>query len=310
MKISFGIVNYNRLFYLKSCAESLMESVKDYDDELEFICIDDNSKEKGTQEYLQTLKDRGWTIINQEETRSKEKKDIGKIKDVIDEFSAALNLFHQTASGEYIVPLQGDTQFIRKGWLNEYVDFLDSRDDVFVVMLDAQRKVRLENEQYEKHKMSNSIFAIQKHKVIPGAGDCFYNKECLDTMGGWKVDGNINAEDLFSTMGNAHFHGRKKVFVPWFPASVAIFTDPRGTQGRVRGNVRYGLYWEALKDNLYYQWVDKKDFVFHDHRPFSIEEIAIANGDWELPIDECGNWKKNPINWPIGTENVSYEIIS
>ena len=145
MKISFGIINYNRLFYLKSCAESLMESVKDYDGELEFICIDDNSKEKGTQEYLQTLKERGWTVINQEESRSEEKKDIGKIKDVIDEFSAALNLLHQKATGEYVVPLQGDTQFVRKGWLQEYVDFLDSRDDVLAVMLDAQRKVRLAN---------------------------------------------------------------------------------------------------------------------------------------------------------------------
>ena len=105
MKISFGIINYNRLFYLKSCAESLMESVEDYDGELEFICIDDNSKEPGTQEYLQTLKDRGWTVINQEEHRQAEKQSIGEVKHVIDEFSAALNLFHQTATGEYIVPL-------------------------------------------------------------------------------------------------------------------------------------------------------------------------------------------------------------
>ena len=74
MKITFGIINYNRLYYLKSCAESLMESIKDYDGELEFICIDDNSREKGTQEYLQTLKERGWKIINQEDERDKQKK--------------------------------------------------------------------------------------------------------------------------------------------------------------------------------------------------------------------------------------------
>ena len=43
MKVTFGIINYNRLFYLKSCAESLMQSVEDYDGEVEFICIDDNS---------------------------------------------------------------------------------------------------------------------------------------------------------------------------------------------------------------------------------------------------------------------------
>ena len=310
MKISFGIINYNRLFYLKSCAESLMESVEDYDGELEFICIDDNSKEPGTQEYLQTLKDRGWTVINQEEHRQAEKQSIGEVKHVIDEFSAALNLFHQTATGEYIVPLQGDTQFVRKGWLDEYVDFLSTRNDVIAVMLDAQRKVRLEGGQYEKHTTDNATFAIQRGKIIPGAGDCFYNKECLDTMGGWKVGENNNAEDIFTTMGDAYFSGRKKVFVPWCPVSVAIFTDPRGTQGRVRGNVRYGLYWEALNNNMYYQWVDKENLPEHKHRPVSIEEIAVANGDWTLPIDDNGAWKKNPINWPTETENVPYELIS
>ena len=128
-------------------------------------------------------------------------------------------------------------------------------------------------------------------------------------MGGWKIGENDNAEDLFTVMGNAYFSGRKKVFVPWFPVSIAIFTDPRGTQGRVRGNIRYGLYWEA-KDNLYYQWIDKKDFTFHNDRPFSIEELAIANGNWDLPIDANGCWKKNPINWPVETENVFYEVVS
>ena len=67
MKISFGIVNYNRLFHLKSCAESLMQSIEDYEGEVEFICIDDNSKEPGTKEYLETLSERGWKVINQED---------------------------------------------------------------------------------------------------------------------------------------------------------------------------------------------------------------------------------------------------
>ena len=67
-KVTFGIINYNRLFYLKSCAESLMESVEDYDN-VEFICIDDNSREVGTKAYLASLRERGWTVINQEEYR-------------------------------------------------------------------------------------------------------------------------------------------------------------------------------------------------------------------------------------------------
>jgi len=309
MKISFGIINYNRLYYLKSCAESLMRSVEGYGGDLEFICIDDNSKEEGTQEYLQTLKDRGWNVINQEDVRAQPKQEIGEIKHVIDEFSAALNLFHKTATGDYIVPLQGDMQFIRKGWLTEYTTFLESRDDVFALMLDAQRKVRLVNRRYEKISVEDSFFAVQKGRIIPGAGDCFYNKEYLDLIGGWQIGQEKNAEDSLTEMAFNMFSGRKKVYIPWIPVSIAIYTDPRGTNGRVRGNIRYGLYWEALKNDLYYQWVKKEDFVLHGDRPLSIEELAKANGDWELPLDEGGNWKKNPINWPLETKDVPYEVI-
>ena len=96
--------------------------------------------------------------------------------------------------------------------------------------------------------------------------------------------------------------------MPWVPASVAIYTDPRGTMGRVRGNTRYGVYWEALDNNLYYKWIDQDRIKSFEHRPLSIEEVAIANGDWELPIDKSGNWKKNPINWPY-EKNVPHEVI-
>ncbi len=308
MKITFGIINYNRLFYLKSCAESLMKSLEGYEGELEFICIDDNSKESGTKQYLKTLEKRGWTVINQEDTRTQSKTNIKIIKDVIDEFSNALNLFYERSTGDYIVPLQGDMQFIRKGWLNEYVKFLQERDDVLAVMLDAQRTIRLEDRSYNKVKSGDNIFAVQNGRIIPGAGDCFYNKQCLDRMGGWVVGLDDNAEDIFTILGKKLFRGKKKVYVPWFPVSISIQTDPRGTNGRVRGNMRYGKYWEALEDDLYYKFVDKKDYSLLEDRPFGIEDLVVANGDWELPIDDMGRWKKNPINWPVESDVECNEI--
>ena len=51
MKITFGIVNCNRLFYLKSCVESLIETTQDYL-EKELIIVDNASNEDGTEEYL------------------------------------------------------------------------------------------------------------------------------------------------------------------------------------------------------------------------------------------------------------------
>jgi len=309
MKITIGMINYNRLFYLKSCVESLMQSIEDYNGEIELICIDDNSKEKGTEEYLQNLSERGWKIINQEDHRTKTKADIKEVKDLIDEYSAALNILHQESTGDLIVPLQGDMQFVRKNWLQDYVSLFSERDDVFVAVLDAQRKVRLDRAYFTNHtKHGNNIFVVNPSRIVPGAGDCFYKREYLDEMGGWKVGENNNSEDLFTQTANKMFPD-KKVFMPWLPVSIAIYTDPRGTMGRVRGNSRYGLYWEALKDNMYYEWVDLKDLEVSTRRPLSIEEMAVANGDWELPVDKQGNWKKNPINWPAETENVPCETI-
>jgi hypothetical protein len=309
MKVSFGIINYNRLFYLKSCAETLMKSVEDYEGEVEFICIDDNSKEKDTKEYLKTLSDRGWKVINQQDYRPSNKKDIGIIQDVIDEFSSALNLFYELSTGEIIAPLQGDTQFVRKNWLQDYVSLFSERDDVFAAFLDAQRKVRLESADFVDHtKHGNNIFAVNPSRIIPGAGDCFYKRKYLQEMNAWSPEQATNAEDLFTSVATGMFPN-KKVYMPWLPVSIGIFTDPRGTNGRVRGNVRYGLYWEALNDNRYYEWVDLKEVKINKNRPASIEELAKANGDWELPINTKGDWKKNPINWPLERENVDYEEI-
>lgn len=292
MKVSFGIINYNRLFYLKSCAESLMESVKDYPD-VEFICIDDNSKEPGTKEYLKTLEERGWRVINQEETRDYKK----EIKIAYDDsthvrpFSEALNLFNDLTTGELIAPLQGDMQFIRKNWLKSYVSFFEERDDVFSILFDAQRKVRLQNNHYQKFTVNDSIFAIEGGRKIGGAGDVMFKKELIDKIGGWHIDKEASAEELFSIMATEVFYGKMKVFMPWVSPSVVIATDKRGTNARVRGNKRYGDYWEA-KDNLYYEWVDVSKLEDNGIHPIPIEELAVAHGEWELPIDEEGNWKK------------------
>ena len=54
-KVSFGLVNCNRLFYLKSCLESLIYCTEDYDNK-EFLVVDNASVEKGTEEYLEQLR--------------------------------------------------------------------------------------------------------------------------------------------------------------------------------------------------------------------------------------------------------------
>jgi glycosyltransferase involved in cell wall biosynthesis len=308
MKITFGIVNYNRLFYLKSCAESLMASVEDYHDDIQFICVDDNSVEPGTKEYLEHLKTKNWLIINQEDRRNNEKSSIHGNVEHIDPWAEAVNLIYENATGDLIAPLQGDMQFIRKNWLEDYVQLYKNNSDVFAAMFDAQRRIRLERSSFDNKKNAGkNTFAVESNRRIPGAGDCFYDKQTLKAIGGWHPGKKTNAEDLFRGMIERKYGEKKKVYVPWLPVAVAIYTDPRGTNGRVRGNRRYGDYWQA-KDDFYYQWLDEKTVKINTNRPSSIEEVTKPNGDWLLPIDEYGNWKKRPVDTNSHNPN-DYETI-
>src|SRR3990167_840285 len=143
-RVSFGVINFNRLYYLKACTKSLQESVRDYNG-VQLICIDDSSIESGTAEYLEELEHNGWVVIDQGRYRTGEKGFIGDNVAHIKPFSEALNILYKESNGDYIVPLQGDSQFVRHNWLTSYVRLMQEREDVGAIMLDAQRKIRLNN---------------------------------------------------------------------------------------------------------------------------------------------------------------------
>tara|TARA_R110000824_G_scaffold157392_2_gene330843 strand:- start:755 stop:1126 length:372 start_codon:yes stop_codon:yes gene_type:complete len=86
--------------------------------------------------------------------------------------------------------------------------------------------------------------------------------------------------------------------MPKISPAVAIFTDKRGTNARVRGNKRYGDYWAPKESFKYYKirtLEEMKKISVNSELPIGIEKTAIAIG-WDLPIDGLGNWKKNPID--------------
>ena len=87
--------------------------------------------------------------------------------------------------------------------------------------------------------------------------------------------------------------------VPIVPPSAGIHTDFRGTNARIRGHRRYGDYWAPKEDFRYYKIQDYKTLVDrkyeNDGCPLSIEQCVEAVGGWRLPVDDNGNWKKNPI---------------
>jgi len=298
-KVTFGIVNCNRFYYLKSCFESIVETTSEYRDK-EFIIVDNASSEPGTDQYLKDLESQGARVFRNEK------------RDPANEFAKGLNTICREATGDFIIPLQGDMQFILNGWLTEYVDFYQKNIDIIgCISLDAQRRLT-----HDSHFRSMSQFigegsikfcADLERPPFSGAADCMYSRKMIDIFYPWNEEnqnheGTLDSETSMlqkvSMMRSNPQFPYKELYcvVPSIPASIAIYTDSRGTNARVRGNKRYGEYWPAKGErSKYYETISIDEAVLRfSSFPVSIEDIANPIG-WSAPIDENGSWMKNPI---------------
>ena len=139
--VTFGIVNCNRLYYLKSCLESFLFCTQDYPNK-EIIIVDNASIEEGTEEYLKEKENQGFKIIRNSK------------RDPSNEFARGLNRVWRESKGEYVIITQGDMQFILKNkWLHRYVElFQANQQNIGCITFDAQRKVT-----NESHRFSNML---------------------------------------------------------------------------------------------------------------------------------------------------------
>lgn len=295
--VTFGIVNCNRLHYLKSCFESLVTCTDDYPAR-EFIVVDNASVEEGTKEYLDDLVARGVKVIRQDK------------RDPSNEFARGLNIIRREAKGEIVVPLQGDMEFVlERGWLWYYVSVMKEYGaKVGCITLDAQRMVtnHLQFPQMSKPFGVHYPFVSNDARPpISGAGDVVYTREVLDLIGPWSEEnvaheGGLDSEtEMLQRVQKLVTEGKLqcKCLSPLLPPAVAIYTDARGTNARVRGNKRYGDYWGPKEVGRYYQARKIQDFSTQrllQGEPLSIEEMARPLG-WTKPLDVNGNWLKNPI---------------
>lgn len=309
-KVTFGITNCNRLYYLKSCLESLIDCTSDYPNK-EIIVVDNASVEPGTKEYLLEKEKQGIKVYRQEK------------RDPKNEFAKSLNLIYENSTGDYVGLLQGDMQFVVKGkWLESYVDYCEKyKENVGCLIFDAQRSVRINQNAgkyavFDKSDMTNEypFFVDLSRPPVQGAGDALYPKSILERVYPWHTkneshEGGLDSETAMlkkvSEMRSQGELGNVFTGMPKIPVAVAICTDQRGTMGRVRGNKRYGDYWEAKRDNCYYEIFKYENLINDQNKngglPLSIEMLAKGI-DWNPPIDENGNWKKNPIRVDEATE--------
>ena len=297
--VSVGVVNCNRLHYLKSCLESFLECTKDYENK-EVVVVDNASTEPGTEEYLQDLESRGHRVVRM------------TTRDPSNEFAKGLNTITRETSGDYVVMLQGDMQFVvRGGWLKEYVDLYEANPGIGCITFDAQRTVTNGRSQFSNTATTNKFQFVADVSRPPtsGAADVMYSRDVLNVIGPW-AEQNEQHEytgDSESKMLQRIAEIKRQIpTLPWMtvmplhPVAVTIYTDARGTNARIREYRRYGDYWPAKVENTYYEIIDIDSvYDLEDYStratPYSIEDITTAAGDWSLPVDDNGAWLKNPI---------------
>ena len=258
--VTVGIVNCNRLFYLKSCLESFLECTDDYPNR-EIIIVDNASTEEGTEEYLSEKAAQGIRVIRMEK------------RDPSNEFPRALNTIVKESKGEYVLLLQGDMQFIIKDkWLHRYVElYQKSKNMIGCICLDAQRSVT-----HSSHRLSEpaivfdyGFVADHDRSPISGAGDVMYSRDILEKLGPWseensRHEGNDDSETkMLKRIKDVCFSQDLQLtcVLPIFPPSIAIYTDARGTNARVRNHRRYGDYWAPKEGHKYYEIYDFDSIV-------------------------------------------------
>jgi glycosyltransferase involved in cell wall biosynthesis len=278
---------------------------QDYENK-EVIVVDNASKEEGTDEYLQQLRDRGITVHKTSE------------RDPHNEFAKALNYIVGNSSGDYVCPITGDMQFIiKQGWLKKYINFYEMhKQHIGTMALDAQRKIRVQNHapfgMFDEKTPDEDFrfYADFKRRPVCGSGNGIYSREILDAVYPWSLenDGHESAANndsenkMWAKVEKLQSKGiiSEKIYhvVPQIPVTIGIYTDSRGTMARVRGNQRFGDYWSPKEDFRYYKIYETDEILkmrnINQGLPLSIEMVAEPIG-WSAPLDNEGNWLKNPI---------------
>ena len=298
-KISFSLTNCNRFFYLRSCYKSLLNSIKDYEGKYEIFIIDNASCEIGTIEFLNELeKNKNTKVIR------------NKVRSPNNEFARSLNQFVREAQGDFLLPLQGDEQFILSRWLTDYKNiFQEYHDEIGCIMIDAQRKSRNVSGRYGKivGDKFRFVFDLQR-PPISCAGSVMYSRKVIDKIKFWnEVNDAHEGEKLNSETHMLHkvrklietddFIKNLKCLVPIIPPSAVIY-NTKGTNARCRNNILMGEYFAPKFDDWrYYEILDYDMMVEKNKRrtiPLGIEETAHALG-FKLLMDEDGNLIKNPL---------------
>ena len=306
-KVTIGIIGCNRLHYFRALIDSARECIQ-YDN-LEWIVYDNASVEAGMKEYLDTLDFVDDLVVRKERSPATE-------------HISAMNEIVHKASGEYIIFMPDDIQFVLRGeWLKDYVELAQNNPRVGSIVLNAQRYVTLKK--FFEHSLIDRIFrparqskyqtASGRHFIGYGKTKAGINPAAIGTitktsiwreLGEWTASGAQSQQD--STGGGEdgmlirYWQSGMDLerVLPAIPPSVSIFAGPRSDQAYVRGNRRYAHYMAPPTGSYYYEVIEEEEVAhWRDvHPSVPYEELARPLG-FEIRMDDTDNmypWKKRP----------------
>ena len=304
-ELTIGIVSCNRLFYLRALIESIRACLPVH--RLECIVVDNASIEPGLQDYLRGV-DFVRPVIRPSRSPSTEA-------------AAALNTILDQARATRVLLLSDDVQFIVSGaaWLDAVLELGTARPWIGSIMPIALRRVTLSR--YFDGSIGHRLFpSLIPKRLIASNGvgvACFPKRELgithsalgVTPLAVWKtigpfrtsgakqtaMDAGAGAEDdVVRRYRGAGLRLRKALLQR--PVLAEIITDPSGTQARIRGNRRYGTYFEPPDGKFYYRIrteAEARAQPLHGSAvPF---EDAVEPLGFPLPLDRHGNRLKSSI---------------
>lgn len=312
--VTFALLSWNRLHYLKATLESALACI-DYPN-MEWIVSDNESDEPGLADYLNTHPKLDKVLCKKQS------------------HAEAMNELIQVAKGEYIFIWPEDVQFVVKGeWLREVIELMETHRELGSAGLDGQRRCTIQGVLYppisrrvqwgvrdlkafrtvRRSKTFCSSGGLKMYTMggaapgICGSGIPTLTRTSLwRELGGWRagasvpglVDSSLGAEDRM--VDTFYRSGRPLQMGHLYrPVAADIVTDTLGCKAKVRGAYRFGDYMPPPEGRFYYRIDEVSDFACEDDAsPLSFSEVAKPMG-FSIPKDTSGDRLKFSFNTSI-----------
>ena len=165
--ISFFIITYNRLDFLKKCLNSLLGTIKDINYE---IIIWDNNSSDGTKEYLDSLKNE-------------------RIKSILHDRNIGVNakgLAAELCNGDYLIGIDDDVIEFPAGWVQKMVYAYKNIPGIGYLTTDVVQDENTNGAKYPDEYYTEKSFDNGNVKLLTGptGGWCFMLSRNIYNIGG------------------------------------------------------------------------------------------------------------------------------